>query len=122
MEGWKWRSLTLAGVGVLNLRDEFPWLPADVRAVALVIESKSFDDWIPAGGRVMPHAAEPLGSLSIVEMDDVAFPDSPAAGDLFCTCSRCGRWMDNGERVFRLPFLDGSREFRFCRSCVRPAA
>lgn len=61
-----------------------------------------------------------------ITYSDLPFRNSPPAGDLDCTCSRCGEIIQSFEMPIRiyttneLGYVDSkSLEYRFCESCQK---
>lgn len=55
-----------------------------------------------------------------VKIDDVAFNESPNAGDPECRCSRCLRQIKENECPLRC-WTDKKpvKEYRYCTSCMK---
>ena len=56
--------------------------------------------------------------VSLLDVGDVLFQDSPDAGHPDCICSRCGQPIPEDQCPLRV-FMDEGRagEYRFCESC-----
>jgi len=98
-----------------------PDLPRTARVWALVLEDASFPLTIAGQGMLpeWPLAIERITPSIRILPDDTAFPDSAAAGELLCYCSRCGEWIDAQTRPIRCPSAAGDYwEYRYHPHCV----
>lgn len=128
-----------------DLRAALPGLPPDTYLWGLILYSDAFPTTHAGHGALPewptaieadcgPHAQ--AGRQALQDLDaadataahfqildtDVPFPDSPAAGELLCFCSRCREWIDEGLEVVRCPAADGRPwEYRYCPVCAELA-
>jgi len=119
--GVRWMVVPLAEELPPALVAMFPNLPVTARVVGVLLEDESFPITLAGVGELpqWPQAIERITPSIRILPDDTAFPDSAAAGEVLCYCSRCGEWIDAETRPIRCPSAAGDYwEYRYHPHCV----